>query len=92
MMNDKYLCLVCGYTDLDEPPWNNDEGSDEICPSCGTHFGYHDAAGGDAARRELVYRRLRDAWKAGGCRWFSANEGPPSGWDPNAQLANINEE
>jgi len=47
-----YLCPVCGYHDLYGPPWLNGSASDEICPSCDTHFGYEDAAGGDAARRE----------------------------------------
>lgn len=87
VMADRYVCPVCGYPALEEPPWTDDEGSDEICPSCGTHFGYHDAAGGDAARREEVYRRLRMAWRAGGCRWFSPRESPPPGWDPLQQLA-----
>lgn len=86
MGGDRFLCPVCGYPDLEESPWMNDEGSDEICPSCGTHFGYHDAAGGDAAKREAVYRQLRDAWKAGGSRWFSPGEAPPSGWDAEEQL------
>jgi hypothetical protein len=88
-MIDRYLCPVCGYPDLEEPPWTNDEPSDEICPSCGTHFGYHDAAGGDAAKREGVYRRLREAWRASGSRWFTPGEAPPAGWDPAEQVAAV---
>lgn len=89
MTYDRWLCPVCGYPELAEPPWTNEEGSDEICPSCGTHFGYHDAAGGDAARREVAYRQRRDAWKAGGCRWFSPATPAPQGWNPKAQLASV---
>jgi hypothetical protein len=89
VLGDRYLCPVCGYPDLVEPPWTNDQGSDEICASCGTHFGYDDAAGGDAAEREAAYRQLRDTWQASGCRWFSPRVPPPSGWDPMTQLASL---
>jgi hypothetical protein len=33
---DRYLCPVCGYPGLYEPPWIDVSGSFEICPSCGT--------------------------------------------------------
>jgi hypothetical protein len=88
-MSDRYLCPVCGYPDLPEPPWTNAVGSDEICPSCGTHFGYHDAAGGNAERREAVYRELRGKWKIAGCRWFSPSKSPPPGWNAKDQLAAV---
>ena len=86
LMADRYLCPVCGFPALEGPPWTNDFGSDEICPSCGTHFGYDDAADGDAARREAVYRRLRGRWRAMGCPWFSPGKPAPRGWDPANQL------
>jgi hypothetical protein len=87
---DAYLCFVCGFPGLGEPPWNNDAASDEICPSCGTHFGYDDAAGGDAAAREAVYRQRRAAWIAGGMKWWSSTS-PPAGWEPDAQLRAVAE-
>jgi rubredoxin len=86
-MDDRHTCPVCGYPDLEQPPWANDAPSDEICPSCGTHFGYDDFAGGDAGRREQVYRALRADWKAGGARWFSVGSAAPSDWDPAVQVA-----
>jgi rubredoxin len=88
-MSDRFVCPVCGFPDLLEPPWSNDSPSDEICPSCGTHFGYDDVAGGDAAKREVVYRDRRSAWRANGCRWFSTGRKPPDGWDPEAQLQTV---
>lgn len=88
---DSYLCPVCGYDALDEPPWTNDAPSDEICPSCGTHFGYDDVAGGDAAARIGVHHRLRDRWVRAGCPWFSATRPAPVGWDAKVQL-NVLEE
>jgi hypothetical protein len=85
-MADRFLCPVCGYPDLSESPWMNESASDEICPSCGTHFGYDDVAGGDAAKREQVYRRRRSEWRSAGCPWFSVGTRPPSGWNPETQL------
>jgi hypothetical protein len=82
-----YLCPVCGFEGLQEPPWADGEPSDEICPSCGTHFGYDDVAGGRADLREEVYRRRRSEWIERGSRWYSASRHPPDGWDPTTQLA-----
>jgi rubredoxin len=90
-MEDRFLCPVCGYPNLSEPPWSNGSPSDEICPSCGTHFGYDDAAGGDAAKREEIYRRRRDEWRSAGSRWFSVGRPPPPGWDPESQLDALDE-
>lgn len=87
MSADRFVCPVCGYDRLYEPPWSNDAGSDEICPCCGTHFGYDDAAGGDAGRREARHRELRTRWIDGGCLWFSRTRTRPEQWDPCAQLS-----
>jgi hypothetical protein len=46
-----YLCPVCGYDWLTEEPLVGPSASDEICPVCGIHFGYDDAAGGRAEDR-----------------------------------------
>jgi hypothetical protein len=81
-----FLCPVCGFAGLEEPPWSDAAPSDEICPSCGTHFGFDDAAKGDAARREARHRELRERWKAAGCPWFSRATQPPTSWDPATQL------
>lgn len=81
-----FLCPVCGYPGLDEPAWSDATASDEICPSCGTHFGLDDAAGGDAAAREERHRDLRDAWREAGCPWFSRSAQRPTSWKPHSQL------
>jgi hypothetical protein len=65
-MTDLYVCPVCGYDRLADPPWDNESPSDEIWSSCGTHFGYDDAAGGDTARRQARHRELRENWIAKG--------------------------
>ncbi len=90
---DTHLCPVCGYDGLLEPPWSNGAASDEICPSCGTHLGYDDAAGGDAGKRARVHRTLRCRWIEEGMRWRSEGiEKPPPDWDPEAQLRVFDEE
>lgn len=81
-MNSGFVCPVCAYPDLLEPPWDDGAPSDEICPSCGTHFGYEDAAGGDTVEREKVYRKLREEWRSAGCPWFSTATEPPADWNP----------
>jgi hypothetical protein len=86
-----YLCPVCGYPALTATPWDDDVASDEICPSCGTHFGYDDVAGGDSARRIRIWRERRDAWKSNGLRWFSKGVPQPPNWNPCAQLVAVEE-
>ena len=88
-LDGSYVCPVCGYNELDEPPWHDGAGSDEICPCCATHFGYDDALAQDALKIEQTYLRLRDEWVAGGCVWWSRSTLPPDGWDAIKQLKNL---
>jgi len=83
--SDVNLCPVCGYRGLTESHWIGGSASDEICPCCGTHFGYDDAAGGDPVQRKQRHIHLREAWKASGCPWFSSRPAP-HGWDAETQL------
>jgi hypothetical protein len=63
------LCPVCGYQ-LDFKPWDRNCSSQEICPGCGIHFGYHDVCGGQGlAARMAVYIRWRVAWECNGRQW-----------------------
>lgn len=80
----EHICPVCGHR-LSRQPWRGRSSSQEICVCCGMQFGYHDAAGDDAAAREHIYRAKRAAWIAAGMPW---RHGPaPPNWDPKAQLA-----
>lgn len=83
-----WMCPVCGYDGVDDPPWEEGDASDEICSSCGIQFGYDDAAGGDQELREQIWAEWRDRWVATGCKWSSAQP-PAPGWDPSKQLANV---
>lgn len=70
----KYQCPVCGYPNLQEPPLN----SYEICPSCGTEFGYTDF------RRS--HDELRIEWLRKGPRWHAQWLPEPENWQPKRQL------
>jgi hypothetical protein len=68
----KYLCPVCGY-EMDDPPQDYN-----ICPSCGTEFGYHDSG--------RTYEELRRIWLNSGAPWWSPVDKKPLGWNPYKQL------
>jgi hypothetical protein len=71
-----YTCPVCGYDNLEEPPFDY-----AICPSCGTEFGYTDA--------KRAHETLRQLWIANGKVWYSRVTPRPLNWDPDKQLANV---
>ena len=67
---EKTTCPVCNYN-LWFKPWENEIASDEICPSCGIHFGYDDAKKG--VFREWVYHWWKNKWKLDGKKLWSNN-------------------
>ncbi len=69
-------CPVCGYDRLEDPPTDFN-----ICPCCGTEFGYHDA--------NFTHAQLRQRWIAAGAPWWAADVPPPPDWDPIQQLTNM---
>jgi hypothetical protein len=71
----KYVCPVCGYRELPSPPVDM---SYEICPSCGTEFGYNDF------RRS--HNDLMMDWVRGGMRWHASWQPQPPDWKPRQQL------
>jgi hypothetical protein len=79
----RYLCPVCGYPDLDVPPYDEAGcATFNICPCCGTEFGYDDAA--------RQHAEIRKRWIGDGMRWWSGSQSPPRGWDPESQLERAN--
>jgi hypothetical protein len=88
MTAQERTCPVCGYAELFDIPWVGGHPSDEICPCCGTHFGYDDFET-DAAARSARHAALRKAWVDAGYPWFSQTRTSPPDWDPRRQLAAI---
>jgi len=80
-----HRCPVCGYPALDERPRSprTGGGSYEIRPSCGFEFGVSDDDEGQS------YTEWRERWIAQGMPWQSAGVSPSPGWDPTAQLAEL---
>jgi hypothetical protein len=85
MATARNACPVCGYASLQAPAWSGDSPSYEICPCCGTEFGYDDFATTEDDRKTR-HLELRASWIERGCSWWSAGLDPPEGWDPTAQL------
>src|SRR5207245_414014 len=70
-----YACPVCGYP-MEDPP------SDfNICPSCGTEFGLHDAI--------CSVEELRANWIRTGPKWWSTVDAEPKDWKPWEQVAKM---
>lgn len=49
-----------------------------ICPSCGTEFGYHDSG--------RTHEELRHIWLSSGAQWWSPVDEKPDRWNPYEQL------
>jgi hypothetical protein len=75
-------CRVCGFA-LGFEPWGKDDSEPtwEICPCCGTEFGYEDST-------IIGVMRARKRWIDNGAQWFNNNK-RPSDWDMNTQLSMI---
>ena len=80
---EKYTCPVCGFPNLDEPPWDpvTKSPSFDICPCCGFEFGYDNAT-------PTAMKKYRLNWVKTGARWFLPNLKPPD-WSLRQQLLNI---
>ena len=79
-------CLACGHSGLDEPLWDGDSASNQICPCCGLHYGYDDAAHGRGDPASGFYAAWRARWLVDGCPWFSTTTRPPDGWTGQEQV------
>lgn len=79
----RFNCPVCGFPDLERPAED-----DNICPCCGTHFGYDDATTVEAEIGN-IHGALRLGWLRAGHPWRSRSWDQPRGWDYRKQLWNI---
>jgi len=85
-LSKTYLCPVCGFDRLREPPRTaTGGGSFEICPSCGFEFGVSDDDGG------YTYSTWREEWVKRGMPWSSVAPVPPT-WNPSLQIKNVTDD
>jgi len=68
-----HLCPVCGYREMPDPPEDFN-----ICPCCGTEFGYTNAG--------VTNEQVRAKWLSQNAPWFSPDIQPPADWNPHRQL------
>lgn len=79
-----FQCPVCGFIGLDQAPRSaSGGGSYEFCPSCDFEFGVTDDDLG------FTDEEWRLKWVKDGLPWRSASRPLPVGWDPSAQLRNL---
>jgi hypothetical protein len=71
-LRDPRLCPVCGY------PLQRPASDCDICPSCGTQFGYSDSG--------RTHEQLRNIWMQEGMNWHSQVHQVPRGWNPELQM------
>ena len=82
-VSESYLCPVCGYDQLHDPPRSKTGGgSYEICPSCGFEFGVSDDDQG------CTYATWREEWVSRGMPWSSVMA-HPADWNPSEQLKRV---
>jgi hypothetical protein len=67
-----FSCPVCYFNQMPDPPQDYN-----ICPCCGTEFGYDDEF--------KTFAQLRADWINAGMQWFFRQ--PPLFWSPVLQLA-----
>ena len=81
----QYMCPVCGYIGLDNPPYGGKlDPSYEICPCCSFEYGYDDASEG------FTFQQWRKEWIDGGMIWNRiSHRPPPPNWDPETQVAKV---
>ncbi len=78
-----FVCPVCGFPHLTEPPRSlSGGGSSEICPSCGYQHGVDDD---DKGRSHAEWRAK---WRSDGMKWQSKSP-QPRDWNPERQLATV---
>ncbi|MFA5795515.1 MAG: hypothetical protein WC980_10680 [Candidatus Brocadiia bacterium] len=86
---NKYICSVCGYPDLGEPPYDKYECARfDICPCCGFEFGYDDYD--QTKSKEEKFKEYREKWISKDAPWFSKVKEKPIDWNLRKQLKNIN--
>jgi hypothetical protein len=74
-MTVQHTCPVCAYSEMPDPAEDFN-----ICPCCGTEFGYDDDFG-------VTHGELRARWVAQGAPWFSRATPPPVNWSASRQLS-----
>ena len=77
------ICPVCGYNQLNEPPFDSfGYPSYEICACCGYEYGFDDESEG------LSFSEYREKWINNGFKYRDEGEKPKS-WDKSMMLRQL---
>ncbi|MBS9801675.1 hypothetical protein J4052_01610 [Bacillus toyonensis] len=77
-----FICVICGFDDLLDPPYEEGYPLYEICPCCGFQFGFDDCDQG------CTFVAHREKWLEKGAVWHNNTE-KPTEWSLEKQLKNI---
>lgn len=82
-MSKTFMCPVCGFEGLKEPPFTKDnDPSFEVCSCCGFEFGF------DGDNSLDCFTTYRKHWISEGTPWFNPKL-KPKDWDYKKQLENV---
>ena len=80
----KFVCEICGYPGLREPPRRDGGGgSYEICPCCDFEYGVTDEDLG------ISDEDWRQKWIADGMPWRNPRTAKPENWNATEQLKRV---
>jgi len=79
-MPQAFECPVCTYNGLKK---DSKEKLHEICPSCGTQFGYSDSG---PASQDFYHGMLRERYITNGCKWYSRDKPRPEDFNPRENM------
>ncbi len=94
-MKSCHTCLICGFANLLKNLIVDGQiqSTNEICVSCGFHYGYDNLNGSGEYPESLSERGIimhyRNNWIKNGMKWWSMACMSPDNWNPKEQLKNI---
>lgn len=76
-----YICVVCGYNNLQNKQYSKDGlPMFVICPCCGFESGFDDLSEG------YSIEEYRFEWLMNGAKWWSGAQSKPDNWDAKTQM------
>lgn len=83
MSSNNHTCPVCGFSKLEEPPYDiQGYPTYVICSCCGFEFGFDDSSKG------LTFEEYRKDWIDDGFNFFS-KESKPQNWSKGTMLKQL---
>lgn len=83
MNKENHICPVCGFSKLEEPPYDS-KGYPTyvVCSCCGYEFGFDDSS------NKMTFEEYREKWVDEGFKFFS-KEYKPQNWSKSMMLKQL---